>query len=200
MISVSTLKKLLWGTLLSVCILLAVLLPMRGCNFGITPTETTTTTTTDTIPGDKAPQVSETYTPQSALVVYRTITEPVDTAAILAECMAIRYYADTLRNDAELLAVVEDTVSMAGIVARKFTLQNKRPVAVISHTTTTAAGTKKLQLYGGVFGGYLVKSKRPQFGAELNLVVNGSVSIGYGYDILNNGHTGRLGLKLTGKK
>lgn len=194
MIGEST-KKLFIGVVVGIVAMAAVLLPMKSCNYDLGAEKTTV----DTIPGDKVATVSKVYVPMAAKVVYRTVTQRVDTAAILAECMSVRYYSDTLRNDAELLAVVEDTVSMAGIVARRFTLQNKRPVAVISHTTATNS-SKKLQLYGGVFGGYLVKSKRPQFGAELDLVINGSVTVGYGYDILNNGHVGRLGLKLTGKK
>lgn len=159
----------------------------------------------DTIPGDPYPVETPRYIPGIRWERYTdTLTveklSPADTQAIVRDYLLVRYYADTLKNDTSLLAVVEDSVSGNRIVGRKFTYQNRRPTAV--HTTIIQPARKEawVQVYAGVFAGYSAKKQLFLAGPELSVALRPGPIFRYGYDMAGNSHLLSAGWKISFKK
>lgn len=202
MISITQLKKILGGILLFLFVFGIFLLLQKGCDYGITKATEPKMVQTETtvIPGDIKPVTSKEYTPGHEKPIYIKVTVPVDTAAIIAAYYSKMAYVDTLRNDSSLLVVVSDSVTQNRIAKRQFTIQNRKPTAILNTNILTVQKPTRIQVFAGVFGGYMVKQKQPQFGINATLLFDGSVQAGYGYDFINNGHLAMINLKLMGKR
>ncbi|MHC1707436.1 MAG: hypothetical protein AB9842_07930 [Bacteroidales bacterium] len=96
-----------------IAILLLVILYLRECS--PKPECPPSKVRVDTLPGDTVVHDTTIYKPT---LVYRDtgstrwLSQSIDTAAILAACMAVNHYRDTLMNDTSALVVVENEVSM----------------------------------------------------------------------------------------
>ncbi|MCX6270516.1 MAG: hypothetical protein NTU44_04710 [Bacteroidetes bacterium] len=94
-----------------IALLLLVILYLRECS----PKVECLPPRVDTIPGDTVIQDTIIYKPH---LVYRDTgsshwyREKIDTAAILAACLAVNCYRDTLKNDTSALVAIENEVSM----------------------------------------------------------------------------------------
>jgi hypothetical protein len=93
----------------------------------------------DTIPGDTIVRDTTIYKPT---LVYRDtgstrwLSQDIDTAAILAACMAVNHYRDTLMNDTSALVVVENEVSMNELMRTRLEFLNRRiPKYIITVNT-----------------------------------------------------------------
>lgn len=181
---------------------LAIILTFRECG----PTQSDTVTVIhDTIPGDPYPVEVPRYVPT---VRWQRFTDtirveaisPTDTPAIVRDYLTVRFYADTLKNDTSMLAIVEDSVQANRIISRKFTYQNRRPTAI--QTTIIQPPTKEsfVKVYAGAFAGYSAKNKTFAVGPEISVSLRPGPLIRYGYDIANKGHFVSAGWKISFKR
>lgn len=195
-------KNIPW--IIAVCLfVLAIVLLFRKC--GPVPTGVITVIH-DTVPGDPYPLTGPGYAPKVVYVdtgstLYVPGAEmPADTAAIIRDYLVTRFYADTLKNDTSMLAVVEDSVRANRIVSRRFTYQNRRPTAINTTIMQPPAKEPALRVYAGAFAGYSPKTARLAVGPELTATLRAGPVIRYGYDIAGNGHQVGFGWKLSFKR
>lgn len=115
-----------------IAILLLVILYLRECT--PKPECPPSIVRVDTLPRDTVIHDTTIYKPT---LVYRDtgstrwLDQDIDTAAILAACMAVNHYRDTLMNDTSALVVVENEVSMNELLSTKVEYkcrQSFRPV------------------------------------------------------------------------
>lgn len=179
---------------------LAIFLLFRSCG----PTnEGIVTIIHDTIPGDPHPVEVPRYVPT---VRWERLTDTLemytaaDTDAIIRDYLAVRFYTDTLKNDTSLLAVVEDSVQANRIVSRRFTYQNRRPVAINTTIIHPPPHGSYIQVYVGAFGGYSPKTLRFVVGPEVSVALRPGAIVRYGYDIAGNGHQVAFGWRISFKK
>lgn len=156
----------------------------------------------DTVPGDPYPVEVPRYVPvvKRETVVTEipvTLRDAADTAAILRDYFAVRFYSDTLRNDSSLLAVVNDSVAGNRIVGRQFTYQNRRPTAINTTIIQPARKEAFVKVYAGVFAGYSPRTTRAAVGPEVAFALRPGPMLRYGYDIAGNGHQVSFGWKLS---
>ena len=183
-------------------LLLLIVLLFRRC--GPAPVGTVTVIH-DTIPGDPYPVEVPRYVPvvrweRQTDTVTAERSGPVDTAAIVRDYLTVRFYADTLKNDTSLLAVVEDSVQANRIVSRKFTYQNRRPTAINTTIIRPPRQEALVQVYAGVFAGYSAKKQQLLLGPEVSVALRPGPIFRYGYDIAGNSHLVSAGWKLSFKK
>ena len=98
----------------------------------------TVTTHTDTIPGDSIPYEVAVPVPVARdSIVHDTawMSKPFDTAAVLTRFFTEFYYCDTIR-DSSFLAIIQEVISQNRIIERNLKVQNLRPQAIITNTTT----------------------------------------------------------------
>lgn len=199
----AALKRSAPWLLAAACLALAVMLLFREC--GPLPVGTVTVIR-DTIPGDPYPVEVPRYVPKITYVdTGRTVyvpgmPVPTDTAAIVRDYLSVRFYADTLKNDTSMLAVVEDSVSANRIVSRRFTYQNRRPTAINTTIIQPPRKEPALRLYAGAFAGYSPRSLRFAAGPELTFALRGGFIGRYGYDVAGNGHQVSAGWKVSFKR
>lgn len=172
-------------------------------NFG-PANENTVTVIHDTVPGDPYPVEVPRYVPvvrwerHTDTFAVEKLTH-ADTAAIVRDYLLVCFYADTLKNDTSMLAVVEDSVQANRIVSRKFTYQNRRPTAI--NTTIIQPPRKEplVRVYAGAFAGYSGRNQHFSVGPEVSVALRPGPIIRYGYDIAGNGHLVSAGWKISFK-
>ena len=77
----------------------------------------------------------------------RLLTQKIDTAAILAACIAVNCYRDTLKNDTSALVVIENEVSMNELQRTRMEFLNRRDI--IKYVTNGPASPSKFSIYAG---------------------------------------------------
>lgn len=145
----------------------------------------------DTIKGDSVPYVVTLPTPYPRYVTLPPDTvirsAYIDTAAILADYLAMYRYVDTLLNDTSAFIALDELVTQNRISERVITFQNRRPTYI---TTTMVQPEPALQLSAGALLGRNLAApmlqaqwRRWQLSAGYNLQ-GGGVVVGLGYKFL----------------
>jgi len=119
--------------------------------------------------------------PDTVLQAY-PVYQVVDTAAILHDYFAKRFYADTL-TDSLVSCVILDTVYQNRLLSRAFTYRLLKPQTVHITTITPVTPEPELRMYLGA-GGSMSNSGKPGLSIE-GLVTRNKIGIGVGYDLLN---------------
>jgi hypothetical protein len=140
----------------------------------------------DTVRGDSVPYVVRVPLPVVRYVQLApdTVRIDVDTAAILADYFATRYYRDTIVNDSEALIAISEEVSQNSLVERSLTFQNRRATSIT--TTIVQPPPPKVRLYVGAVAGRGLTAPTVQ-------VAYRRWSLGAGYNLSGGGFIGSVG-------
>lgn len=179
-----------------------LLLMTRECGQWKEKGDTVTVTDTVIVPGDPYPVYTAPRVPKPERIIeYQVVPQKVDTAAILKDYFATRFYPDTLKNDTSMFIAVHDSVRENRIVSRRFIFQNKRPISIVSNTTVTHNKKEPwFKLYLGLNASYAPGSKRFGFGPFATGTVKQGALLTYGYDAVGNSHQVGFGWKLSFRK
>ena len=171
------LEKLNFQTILIIVLVIIILL-MRECSGNSTPTEPRieTKTVTEYITVEKETKVYVPKIIRIKTIERDTFNTPIDTAAILADYYAEKYYEDEQNLDS-LYLVILDTLSQNSITGRQIKYTLKYPVTTI----TTKEYINQRELYYGVgldiasfnfFGGELFYRTKKSQGYGLGVGIN----------------------------
>lgn len=174
----------------------AVILFLRECSPEKVCMPVSVIERTDTVPGDPVPVPYPVRVPIPADTVYVPFSHIVDTAAILRDYFATRFYSDTIRNDSSFLVIINDSVSHNRITYRQPYIQNLRPTAI--NTTIINTNPPRTKVYvTGFIGG-----NKEKFGAGAGALLINKKDNGYGYqyDALNDMHYLAMHFKISLRK
>lgn len=137
-----------------ILILVAVIIFQRSCKNCNCP-EITVTTDTIILPGDtvftetELPVPLPVYIkqPGDTLYIYEQIN--VDTAAILKDYFALRFYKDTLKDDTSAFVQHNYTVTQNQVSKSKLIFKNRRPKTYITQTLSPVE-SRKMKFFGGL--------------------------------------------------
>lgn len=156
-------------------------------------------------PGSKCPELissDTTYIKGDSILVEIEVDRPypvwrervipgrIDTIRIIEEFFTKYFYSDTISEDSNFIAVINDTLFGNQIISRKFFHQNLRQTAVIINNELLNPPRLKLFVGGFVSG--------PTFGAggSLHLVTKKDMMFSYGYDALKMEHQAGVAFKI----
>jgi hypothetical protein len=160
-----------------------------------------TLTITDTIPGDSIPYSVE-IEKKIPVPIYidtgstRWRDRPIDTAVILKDYFATRFYSDTLMNDTSAFILLKCYTTENRLFYQELMFQNRRPIA-INTTVFNPPDRNKIFLGGGI---NLIPGKPGLSGDLLFVHKKGKMSINGGYDFMNRMITAKLFFKVKFKK
>lgn len=160
-------------------------------------------------PGSKCPELvasDTTYLPGDTVLKEIEVDRPypvwrervipgrIDTIKIIEEFFTKKFFSDTIREDSNFIAVINDTVYGNDIISRKFFHQNLRQTAVIINNQLLNPNRLKVYLGGFISG--------PTFGAggSLHLVTKKDLMFSYGYKFTDQSHQAGVGFKLRIRK
>lgn len=142
--------------------LISIIMLMRVCSPPKPPEAPQVVTEVDTMWVYKEIPVEVKVPVPYGVPVDRPVPVNVDTAAILKDYFAVRYYKDSVAIDTIGHVIVEDSVSQNTITYRK--TYGDYTIPVIKETTTiTLPPERKTQVYGGFMIGAPVLVAGPQF-------------------------------------
>lgn len=124
----------------------------------------------------------------------RVIPGRIDTIKIIEEFFTKYFYSDTISEDSNFIAVINDTLFGNQIISRRFFHQNLRQTAII--VNNELLNPPRLKLF---FGGFI---SAPTFGAggSLHLVTKRDLMLNYGYNFMSANHQVGLAVKLRLRK
>ena len=177
--------------LVVIAILVILLILCRECQRCSPPPETEikydTIYITDTI--DHVFVLDSTKTEIEYVYIEKPVPQYVDTAAILKDYFATRYYQDTLiNNDTIAFLVINDSISENRVQNRHYYYENRVPkITETIYITKTIYETESCNRFnigiGGVIGGGFER-----FSAGLGVSVHSNSRTSYtaSYDLINN--------------
>jgi hypothetical protein len=133
-------------------------------------------------------------------IVYVPVPEKVDTAKILKDYYAKRYYSNVLQDDSSAFISVNDTIYQNELKGRSYTFQNRRITSVVINNTTSHVTMKQplFRLGVGLTGLYTGKSFDVGLGATL--VTRPGLYVGYSFFAINRGHAANIGWIISFRK
>lgn len=159
-----------------IALLLLVILYLRECS--PKPECQPGIVTVDTIPGDTVIQDTIIYRPH---LVYqdtgstRWLSQKIDTAAILAACMAVNHYRDTLMNDTSALVVVDNEVSMNALQRTRMKFLNRRSRIIYASYPDLKKQTVN------IYAGFQVIASKQMFDCGISVFILPKQALAYGF-------------------
>lgn len=163
-------------------------------------------------PGSKCPELvasDTTFLPGDTVLteievdrpypVYRERVIPgrIDTVKIIEEFFTRYFYSDTIMEDSNFIAVINDTLFGNQIISRKFFHQNLRQTAVIINNTLLNPPRLKL-FVGGFVSGNMTAGLGA--GGSLHLLTKKDLLFNYGFDALQMRHQAGVAFKVRLRK
>lgn len=156
-----------WGIIaLTLLLIFFSVTNMDKCND--TPHERDTVRTVDTVIVTDTFYSLETLTVNKPKIIYVDIPYSVDTAEILKRYFAHCFYHDTLKNDTNLLLVMDEEIAENSVVNRVLQVNDYEQTKIIHEKeVVTVYDTKTRYYVGGSFG---VSDRNPFMGLNFSLL------------------------------
>jgi len=176
------------------------LLMIKDCGRGNTTTKTTFKTDTLIIKGDPYPVTKVLTHIPAPEIIYVPVPEKVDTAKILKDYYAKKYYSNVLQDDSSAFIAVNDTIHQNELIGRSYTFQNRRTTSIVINNTTSHVTMRQplFRLGVGLTGLYTGKSFDVGVGATL--VTRPGLYVGYSFYAINRGHAANVGWIISFRK
>jgi hypothetical protein len=176
------------------------LLMLKDCGGGNTTTKTIFKTDTLIIKGDPYPVTKVVTHRPAPEIVYVPVPEKVDTAKILKDYYAKKYYSNVLQDDSSAFISVNDTITQNELSGRSYTFQNRRTTSIVINNTTSHVTMRHplFRLGVGLTGLYTGKSF--DLGVGATLVTRPGLYVGYSFFAINRGHAANVGWIISFRK
>ncbi|MCX6272162.1 MAG: hypothetical protein NTU44_13270, partial [Bacteroidetes bacterium] len=97
----------------------------------------------------------------------RLLSQKIDTAAILAACLAVNCYRDTLKNDTSALVIIENEVSMNELQRTRMEFLNRQSKFIITNNCFSRQNGE------GLMTGVIISPSRDRIDYGVSLMYKG---------------------------